>query len=227
MADGRHAGPGVEHVRDAMLSENRKVHGSEKVIIPDLNRELPLSRQPGEELVESGREALRIDAAGLCQGLEFEDKRSGIIGKVSLIRLVDLLHEQVRIKKVSVDLAGSGRILCLGERVNGQLTPYLAHDREAWWQMFAIAPKHRLGGGTIVGRVDAYSAEERKCRVLLQHLGRRSLGAIVLLVDQPTPSRIVPGRRPEPHHRRNSSAELLEAGPVGSGDAIGVSHSAQ
>ena len=66
---------------------------------------------------------------------------------MALVGLVDLLHEQVGVEEIRVDLSGPGRVLSLGEGVDGELAPDLAEAGKARRQMLGVAPKHLLGGG--------------------------------------------------------------------------------
>src|SRR5689334_20031038 len=110
MTDRRHPGPRVEDMAHAVLSQHREVHGSEKFIVADLDGILPLPRQRRQELIQPVGKPLGADAAGLGDGLELEDEGAGVRAEVALVRLENLLYEQIRVKKIRVDLAGPVRI---------------------------------------------------------------------------------------------------------------------
>ena len=129
-----------------------------------------LAGQCGEELVQPVGEALGVDAARFCQRLELEDERTGVLGEVALVGLVDLLHEQFGVEEIRVDLPGPGRVLSLGEGVDGELAPDLADAGKARWQMLGVARQAPLRWGPIEARINADGPEEGKGGVLLEHL---------------------------------------------------------
>jgi hypothetical protein len=77
-------------VGHAVLSQNRKVHRREKLLVPDLHRKPPVSRQFREEFIQPGREYVGIDAARLREGLKLEDEWTHMVREIPLVRLIDL-----------------------------------------------------------------------------------------------------------------------------------------
>jgi hypothetical protein len=76
--------------------------------------------------------------------------------------------------------------------------------------MVSIASKNCFRRRAVVAGIDADRAEEWKRRILLQHPGCGALGTVVLVVDQPTPTRVVPGGSSKPNTGRDPRAEAFK-----------------
>src|SRR5918995_171014 len=90
------------------------------------------------------------------------------------------------------------------------LAPDLANTRKSARQGLGVAAQHLFCWRCVVAGVNSYRAEQRKRGILLEHPRRSPFGAVVLVVHQPLPSRIVPCGRTEHHLSGNAPAELVE-----------------
>src|SRR5687767_10476078 len=89
-----------------VLSQHGKVHRGEKLIVSHLNSILSVAGKGSKELVQPAREALWLNAARLGDSLELEDERSGVLGEMALVGLVDLFDKEIRIEEVRIGFSG-------------------------------------------------------------------------------------------------------------------------